>query len=433
MLHLSRWLWLVTLAVPSLALSEERAPRLHVLAVGVDSAVDEDQLGYYADDAEALGYLLRRPDISQYGHGGEVFILRGLDATVEKVLTVIQALGGATQANDTAVLVFSTHGGPNQETGEFELSLANGCKLSGAVLLTELAKLRGKSVIMIDACRAGMIVSQFDPSLHASISLLLASKSNEDSSGAFPQQKLRHGFFVNALREGLLGVADIAPRIGNRDESVDVSELGRYAARRVSEIYPRQTVLLYPESDLPKIPLVRYTPESLRLGHESIEAELFKPRNPWLEPDVPNAFTPAVRSLAVRTEFKPLDKDGNAAAWSRPTQSKTHPVNLEGNDWESRWRKYDTGCWNNGIAEIAIDGSTCFLRFSGDDDEDYLFEVRFLGNSCLAGRYHNVRRTLDDSGTWVGRFVDLDRIDGYYVGDAGDCGRWNFRRTLHAE
>lgn len=405
---------------------------MHLVSVGVDTNPEKTK-DLYADDAAAMLALFRNESSpAVYGLGTQV-LLRECDATPALLTEKLAAIAKTADEADVTVVYFSCHGKSNEakddQALDLALYLAKG-KVEGKQLLSELAPIRGQVILILDTCRGGSLLPQYQPqSDHKHISLLIASQANHDSAGGTPGDGILHGFFTNAVREGILGVADDPAWNGNGDGVVSLTELGQYAKQRATGIYPRQEAVLRPEL-LPNLPLMRFTVADRTLADISLAHDFFRPRNDWGEPDVIGSDSYLVRTLFAKTVFPAPEFDDNAMAWPTTTIAGPVPECLEGSNWVGRW-KYDGhgNEWREGNVEIKVQESTILVHFE-EGSNVYLFELKFLGTNQLGGRYHNVHQTLHDKGRWVGHFIDYDRIDGIFVGDAGDRGRWDFRRVF---
>lgn len=404
-------------------LQAQSKPQLHVLAVGVDTNTG-DKLGYYADDAETIAKLLQNPTSTTHSPGGATIVLRGRAATRDQVLKELTSLQKRAKADDTTVVVFSVHG--VEKNHDLSLSL-EGAPLTGKELLASVMKIPGQRAILMDTCRAGAILQHMDQNAYPSLALLLATHANEDSSGNEPVNNIRHGFFVNAWREGLLGLADTSPQ--HIERVITLRELGDYAIPRASSIYPRQQGQIFPTAGLPEWPLVSYNDSDLREAKASVEQLFCNTRNPWCDPDVIGVDGEAARMNAIKMNFPKRKKDDNAQLWPTAPVLSCMPTSLKGDDWAGRWKYDSSKDWNESqTVKLCVKGNTIFIQYDNGIDA-YLFEAEYVATDRLAGRYHNVRRTTDDYGVWTGRVVDFDRIDGIFRDGAGS-GRWDFRRRV---
>ncbi len=116
--------------------------------------------------------------------------------------------------------------------------------LDGALFKRKLAGIKGKLVVMLDACHAGAvekdgaaerqlrpITDDFvrDMVREDSGIIMMCSSTGQEVSLEDPQ--LGHGFFTQALTEGLSGEAD-----SNKDGFVYLNELDNYLFERVKKL-----------------------------------------------------------------------------------------------------------------------------------------------------------------------------------------------------
>ena len=155
------------------------------------------------------------------------------------------------------------------------------------------------------------------------------------------------------------------------------------------------------------------------------DARVFSVKNPFMVKDVGEINYNEVRRFAASTSLSGSDKDENAEKWSQPMSSNEEAATIEGN-WSSRWNVESAGKeWKNGKAQIKRVNDIYFILYENlglsDDNGMYLIECKMEKN-LLIGRYVNLNKEKD-SGSWVGKIVSHDRIDGQW-----SLGRWDFRR-----
>jgi len=276
-------------------------PRLHIVSVGVDTSANENPDYYVADaDAAAIPLFFRNGTSPSLIGLGTQTILRKGDATPTLILEKLDVIQKIAGESDVTIVYFSCHGKANDIQDDLVLYLSEGT-LEGKRLLNGLSEIRGRVILILDTCRGGSLLPQYRPeSDHKEISLLIASQANEDSAGGTPGDGILHGFFTNAIREGVLGAADDPLWSGNGDGTVSLPEVGIYASQRASSLYRRQTAILCPDV-LRELPLVRYTKADRELAAASLEHQFFSPRNKWLEPDVIGANDYRVRKQCCQT------------------------------------------------------------------------------------------------------------------------------------
>lgn len=149
-------------------------------------------------------------------------------------------------------------------------------------------------------------------------------------------------------------------------------------------------------------------------------------RNPFGTMDVPAADDREVTAYAATVVLHGGADDVNAAPWAREPDSDP----LDG-VWSSRWNggadptiPGDTpDRWKQGRAELRVDGDRLYIRFNWDDGRRHgLIEAVCEDGGRLVGKYVNLTHPAIQR-PWVGRIVDLTRIDGCFP-----AGRLDFRR-----
>jgi len=103
---------------------------------------------------------------------------------------------------------------------------------------------------------------------------------------------------------------------------------------------------------------------------------------------------------------------------------------IEGN-WLGRWNGNDgKGEWIKGSASIMSIGNRVVILYKDRYKEGYnrtyasLIIAHKEENNLLIGRYYDFSGP-NDSGPWVGLWINSDRIDGQW-----SYGRWDFRRII---
>ena len=222
-------------------------PRLYALLVGVADYEDESiRLKYAADDAELLERVLR--DKAARAFAG-VEVLRFVDrkATKEAFLDGLRWLKDAMKPQDVGIIFFSGHGHCDVDDifymlpAEVKRRSIDTTGVDGALFKRKLAGIKGKLVVMLDACHAGAVekeARQLRPSTDAFVRdmvredcgiIMMCSSTGPEVS--HEDAKLGHGFFTQALTEGLSGQADY-----NKDGLVYLTELDAYLVNRVKEL-----------------------------------------------------------------------------------------------------------------------------------------------------------------------------------------------------
>jgi len=222
-------------------------PRLYALLVGVADYEDESlRLKYAADDAELLERILREKAAKAFA-GVEVLRFVDRKATKEAFFDGLQWLKDSMKPQDVGIIFFSGHG-DRDDDGIFYMLPAEvkrrriaATALDGAFFKRKLAGIKGRLVVMLDACHAGAVekeARQLRPSTddfvremvrEDSAIIMMCSSTGQEVSIEDPQ--LGHGFFTQALTEGLSGQADF-----NKDGFVYLNELDNYLFERVKQL-----------------------------------------------------------------------------------------------------------------------------------------------------------------------------------------------------
>ena len=267
---------------------EQRAapPRLNVVAIGVSRYPGPLQLRYAADDARAVESVFRARSGSLF-ESIETRAVLDEHATRREVIKQLNWLSHTMREQDVGLFFFSGHGAVSD--GRFyllsvdaELDDLEATALTAAQLKGILATTKGRLVVLLDACHSGAEAAMLPSSLPirriewsqpilpgarrrspespaARIRLLgsrqegekrvrpstdelvralsndehgvitMSSSTGEEVSVESPAWK--HGYFTEALTEGLSGRADT-----NNDGLVYLTELDVYLVNRVKEL-----------------------------------------------------------------------------------------------------------------------------------------------------------------------------------------------------
>jgi len=270
---------------------EQRAerPRLFVLAVGVSEYPGWLRLNYAASDARSLERVLRAKSGPLFERI-ETRVLTDKDATRPKIIQELKWLRKNMRANDVGIFFFSGHGANRDKTFYMVSADADVEDLDSTALssgqLKENLPIIGKLVVMLDACHSGAAAVGLRPhspirrlgwsqpeipvwrpgspgSLLTRFRLLGSQQKEGDllakqlrvsidelardlssyaqgvvwmsSSTArevsVESAALKHGYFTQALTEGLSGKA-----VSGTDGLVHVLKLQSYLFDRVSEL-----------------------------------------------------------------------------------------------------------------------------------------------------------------------------------------------------
>jgi WD40 repeat protein len=214
-------------------------PRLYLLAVGIDRyQVKNLQLGCAVNDATQLEKTFQ--DKSKGLFQVQSRLLCDAKADRKGMLGGLRWLRANMRPEDTAVLFYAGHG-EKDDRGRFYLlpqdvnpaRLAD-TAISGEVLKKELQDVKGRVLLLLDACHSGAIgpvVAELVSSLaydpECGVIVLCAALGSEKAGEADG-----HGFFCRALIEGLQGKGPKNPR----DGCVYLYHLELYVTERVQEL-----------------------------------------------------------------------------------------------------------------------------------------------------------------------------------------------------
>ncbi len=223
-------------------------PRLYALLVGVADYEDESlRLKYAADDAELLERILREKAARAFA-GVEVLRFVDRKATKEAFFDGLQWLKDSMKTQDVGIIFFSGHGDCDDDgifymlPAEVKRRRIAATALDGAFFKRKLAGIKGRLVVMLDACHAGAVDNKEARQLRHSTDDFVRNMVQEDSGiimmcsskgqeVSIEDPQLGHGFFTQALTEGLSGQADY-----NKDGFVYFNELDLYLFERVKQL-----------------------------------------------------------------------------------------------------------------------------------------------------------------------------------------------------
>lgn len=383
----------------------------YVLSVGVEPEMTANGTwDPYARDARYVGDLFAA-ETTPYA-STHVRVLSGARATRGNVLSGLEWLAESTRPQDVALVFFSTHGDLDAQ-GRYYISLAvdtasggANARLWGKELGTALSGVEGRSVLLLDTCASGGVLTTRPDSL----AVIGASGADEESDGQWQRPDRPHGWFVIALCEALAGRAD-----ADRSGVVTLEELAAYLPDRARWFWPDQNAVMAIPPLLAQLALS--SPVDAAAPTLWPVVEKGPRRNPFGVRDVPCPQGEDVQIFAQHARLDGRESDPNARDWPADAVIGTGG-SLDG-AWASRWRGTEGG-WERGSAKLRTVGADIFVLF----DDVYLIEARRVGEQQLVGRYVNLE-DASDSSPWVGRVVAPDRIDGSWSG-----GRWDFRRRL---
>ena len=242
--------------------------RLFALLVGVADYVDPRwRLRFAANDARDVGEVLRAPRQQLLYRSVDVRLLADRDATRTAILDGLRWLrASATDPGDIALLFVSSHG--IDDHGDFRIVPADvdastpasttATTVGGSEMLTELVNVRGRVVVLLDACRAGGVrtalpdMARFANQATAAENGLFVYASSTRTQDSGESDALGHGVFTSALLEALAGRSGIAVR----DAAIDTDALESFLRLRVQQLSRRaQLPVLLRPAEAPDFPL----------------------------------------------------------------------------------------------------------------------------------------------------------------------------------
>jgi WD40 repeat protein len=224
---------------------EVELPALYVLAVGISAYSGDLKLNYAAHDAEAVERTFKEKSKPLF-RKIETKLLTDKAATQRGIKQGLTWLRKQMTQRDVAVFFFSGHGGRDSD-GRFYLlpvDVDAGDLLSTAVpdddLKKALAGMPGRVLALLDACHAGAV--EKDKRKSALTDDLVRDLVTDDfgvivmcsaMGREFAQEsnEHRHGFFTQALVEGLSGKAE-----KTQDGAIYLHKLDAYVTDRVKEL-----------------------------------------------------------------------------------------------------------------------------------------------------------------------------------------------------
>jgi WD40 repeat protein len=222
-------------------------PALYVLAVGVSAYPGKLKLDYAAADARDLARSWQGKSGTLY-RKVEVKLLTDREATRAEVLNGLVWLRKQMTQRDVGIVSFSGHGARDADASFYlapvdvdpENLLTSG--VSGEQLRKTLASTPGKLLVLLDACHAGSVDGDKRKAVGGLTDDLVRDLVTDDygvivmcsSMGreySLEDEKGGHGYFTQALLEGLAGKADY-----NKDGVIYLHELDTYVTERVKEL-----------------------------------------------------------------------------------------------------------------------------------------------------------------------------------------------------
>jgi WD40 repeat protein len=225
--------------------ANDLAPRLYVLAIGINKYPAGLELNYAVPDATAVAGAFATNSRKLFPNKVEVTPLLDEKATRAGIRGELERLQKSMRQQDVAVLFYAGHG-HRDHNGQFYLvpsdvnldQVEQSC-LPRDELKKVLADMPGRVLLLLDACHSGAagrlsshgVGEDFVRELaddDCGVVVLNAAMGREES---LESATFKHGFFTQALLDGLGGAAD-----ANGDGVIDLHELDFYVERRVAEL-----------------------------------------------------------------------------------------------------------------------------------------------------------------------------------------------------
>ncbi len=237
----------VVIASPAAASVKPAASSLHLVAVGINAYPGRMKLDCAAPDAQAIEQAFRAQSQGLYAVNSTLLVNER--ATRKGIIDSLDGLAQKAKSGDVAVVFYAGHG-DCKIAGQFYLlpvdvnvqTLAE-TGVSGDELRSRLAKLPCTVLLVMDCCYAGSfdagqkkralpnaagdLVRELVSDEQGLVVMCGASKDQESGEEA----RLGHGYFTQALIEGLEGKA-----ASRRDGLVYLSGLQNYVEERVREL-----------------------------------------------------------------------------------------------------------------------------------------------------------------------------------------------------
>ncbi len=223
------------------------AASLYVLAVGINDYPDKRlKLDCAAPDAQALRQAFVT-NSSKLFREVDVKLLLDRQATRANILNGLHWLAGKAKPGDVVVVFYAGHGDCKIEDQFYLVPVdanfrnLSGTGISGETLKRALADLPSTTMLVLDACYAGSfdgkrrkkrgLPEQSDALLRdltydAGLVVMCGASKEQEAA-----EEDGHGFFTQALVEGLSGKADL-----DKDGVIEVDELDVYVTRRVRKL-----------------------------------------------------------------------------------------------------------------------------------------------------------------------------------------------------
>jgi uncharacterized caspase-like protein len=228
------------------AASTAPKPRLFALLVGVSKYDDENlALGYAAKDASDLAGALKAQE-GQYYSKVEITALIDGEADKAAVETALARLRRAAGPDDIALVFMAGHGITDPALDFYFLpanasldpDLLDATAINGLNIRNALAKIPGRVVLLMDACRSGrgiesgrVDMTKLANDFAQDTSGLVMFASSTGRQDSLESSDWQNGAFTSALLS-ILG----DPSAYGRDGMLSISELDEELSVRVSEL-----------------------------------------------------------------------------------------------------------------------------------------------------------------------------------------------------
>jgi uncharacterized caspase-like protein len=223
------------------------APALYVLSIGIDAYAGDWKLDCASADAKAVAESFRTNSKSLF-RTVETCLMQDRKATRAGILKGLAWLKDRMKAQDVAVIFYAGHGFTDDDDLFYLLPIdadADELKktaVTGDDLKKALAELPGRVLLLLDACHSAPADAvRLRPHRRGNTDGLVRDLTDEDigvvvlvsaqgPEKALESAEMKHGYFTQALLDGLSGKADY-----NRDGLVQLTELDLYVENQVVE------------------------------------------------------------------------------------------------------------------------------------------------------------------------------------------------------
>ncbi len=221
-------------------------PALYVLAIGIDAYQGDWKLDCAVNDARGLAESFRRYSRPPLFRTVQTCLVRDKEATRQGILAGLAWLKKKMTAQDVGVIFYAGHGYTDEDGLFYLLSIDTDpdrlkeTAVTGDDLKKQLAELRGRVLLLLDACHSapadavrfrgrrrtadGLVRDLADEEV--GVIVLVSAQGPEEAQESAEK---KHGYFTLALLDGLSGKADY-----NRDGLIQLTELNLYVENQVA-------------------------------------------------------------------------------------------------------------------------------------------------------------------------------------------------------